>query len=582
MADHIPREFIDLLLAKINLVELINSYFPLQKKSGSNYFSCCPFHQEKSASFSVSQPKQFYYCFGCGAHGNAIDFLMQYDRLNFLEAVETLARLAGMEVPHQRHSHKTHDTSLFDLVAEVSAYYYQQMCNAKRAMDYLKGRGISGQVARDFSLGYAVNSWDNLLVNFGRNDHERKKLLDAGLIIKKSEGGYYDRFRDRIIFPIHDYRGRIIGFGGRILESGEPKYLNSPETVLFQKSHELYGLYQTLKVNRQLNRVLIVEGYMDVIALFQNGITYAVATMGTATSKYHLDRLFRYTNELVFCFDGDDAGRKAAWRALETTFPLIEDGKQVRFLFLPEKEDPDSLVRKEGRTLFEKRINTALPLADFFFQSLSQQADMQTMEGRAHFASQALGYLQKFSAPLLQNILLRELAKRSRVDFNTLKQQLKPESLPSTKASMTKRKEVDINMPAAIRLTLMLLIQHPKLAVLLTEPPPIWHFAGYSLFLKLLEIAQHSPHMSTGALREYFRGLPEENLIAKLAQIEHLIPEQGLEKEFLGAYQRVLSYGYNEEINYLLAKGAEKELTFEEKQTLTTWITKKQGLILTK
>src|SRR3990167_4756463 len=329
MIGAIPREFIDLLLSKVDLVDLINTQLPLRKKSGSNYFACCPFHNEKSASFSVSQTKQFYYCFGCGAHGNAIDFMIQHDRLSFPEAIEALATYAGMELPQTNEMVKKNrsSASLHELLNQAATYYYEQMRHSNRA--------------------------------------------------------------------IHYYRGRIIGFGGRIIEQGEPKYLNSPETILFQKGHELYGLHHAIKSNRKLDRMLIVEGYMDVLALFQHNITYAVATLGTATTQHHLQRLFRYTSEIIFCFDGDPAGRNAAWRALQVILHMMQDDLQIRFLFLPDGEDPDSLIRKIEQTQFEKLLLTALSLSNFFFQSLSQQGDITTMEGRAGFAANAISYIKQ-------------------------------------------------------------------------------------------------------------------------------------------------------------------------------------------
>jgi DNA primase len=425
----IPREFIDLLLAKIDLVDLINTHIPLKKKSGSNYFARCPFHSEKSASFSVSQPKQFFYCFGCGAKGNAIDFLMQHDHLSFPEAIQSLASTTGLELPQSTAGKMAKPDeslpALYELAIDVAAEYYEQMKKSQRAIQYLKDRGVTGQIAQQFQIGYSPDGWSHILDMFGKTDSDRKKLLDVGLIIKKDGGGYYDRFRERIMFPIHDYRGRIIGFGGRILDKGEPKYLNSPETPLFQKGHELYGLHQALKINRKLDCALIVEGYMDVIALFQHGITYAMATLGTATSVHHLRRLSRYTSEIIFCFDGDQAGRTAAWRALQIVLPEMNDNLQIRFLFLPDGEDPDSMVRKEGKEAFEKRATKALSLSDFFFQTLAGQCDLSTMEGRARLAAMAINHIKELPAGIFQSILLEELARRARVDIKELKLQFK-------------------------------------------------------------------------------------------------------------------------------------------------------------
>lgn len=579
---NIPREFIDLLLAKIDIVDLINTHVPLRKKSGSNYFTRCPFHNEKSASFSVSQPKQFYYCFGCGAHGNAIDFMMLHDHLSFPEAIEALARQAGMEIPRTTDSGIKKDESLpalYELMIKTTDYYYEQMRQSNRAIQYLKSRGISGTIAQQFSLGYAPTGWSHLLDMFGKTDADKKKLLDAGLIIKKEEGGYYDRFRDRIMFPIHDYRGRIIGFGGRILDQGEPKYLNSPETPLFQKGHELYGLYQALKINRKLDRVIIVEGYMDVIALFQHSITYAAATLGTATTQHHLQRLFRYTSEIVFCFDGDQAGRTAAWRALQVIFPIMHDSLQVRFLFLPEGDDPDSLIRKEGKPAFEKRLETAQSLSDFFFQTLSKQADLNTLEGRARFATIALGQIKQLPAGLFQGIMLDELSKRSRIAIQELKQQVKnPEETTITASPEPKEAETK-KLPQPLRLALALLVQYPQLVSLMTDPLPKSDLPGYQFMIQLIEIIKKNVYVTTGALLEYWRDQKEGAFVAKLARFEHMVPENGIQNEFLGAIRQLITLGYDDEINRLLAKAAQERLSEQEKQDLSNLIAKKKTLV---
>lgn len=572
----IPREFIDLLLAKVDVVDLIHAYVPLRKKSGSNYFARCPFHNEKSASFSVSQPKQFFYCFGCGASGNAIDFLMQFERLSFVEAIESLAKQAGMEVPQTAgHPAKKDDSlaALFDLMILATDDYYEQMRHSQRAIQYLKNRGISGNIAKQFHLGYAPSAWSHLLDRLGKTDNDRKKLLDAGLIIKKEEGGYYDRFRDRIMFPIHDYRGRIIGFGGRIIDHGEPKYLNSPETPLFQKGHELYGLHQALKTNRKLDCVLIVEGYMDVIALFQHGISYAVATLGTATTAAHLQRLMRYTSDIIFCFDGDEAGRTAAWRALQVALPLLSDTLQIRFLFLPDGEDPDSLVRKEGQASFTQRIKAAPSLSDFFFHTLSKQSDMNTMEGRARFAATAMGHLKQLPTGLLQTMMLEELGKRARVDVTQLKSTLPVSELathetPAPLASTTK-------LTPALRLALALLIQHPTLAKEVKEPLPS-HLPGLAFLNQLVDVIQQQSSLTTGSLLEHWRGSKEEDFLGKLAKFDHLVPETGVKSAFFDSLRLLLSQDTEDEINQMLAKATSEGLTPEEKQHLAELITKKK------
>lgn len=582
----IPREFIDLLLARIDLVDLINTHIPLKKKSGSNYFARCPFHSEKSASFSVSQPKQFFYCFGCGAHGNAIDFLMQHDHLNFPEAIEALARTAGLEIPQTAGAPapKKDESipALYDLVAEVTTEYYEQLKETPRAIDYLKNRGITGKIAQQFQIGYAPAGWSHISDKFGKTDADKKKLLDVGLTIKKDGGGYYDRFRDRIMFPIHDYRGRIIGFGGRVLDTGEPKYLNSPETPLFQKGHELYGLFEALKINRQLDYALIVEGYMDVIALFQHGITQAMATLGTATSAHHLRRLYRYTSDIIFCFDGDQAGRTAAWRALQVVFPEMQDSIQIRFLFLPDGEDPDSLVRKEGKDAFEKRVTKATSLSDFFFQTIIKECDLSSMEGRARLAAMSLNHIRQLPAGIFQGIMIDELARRARVDASELRQQIRqtgtstPQNIPVTPApqpSLTKAK-----LPASVRIALSLLVQNPTLVNEINDPLPDLDIPGY-LFLKdLVNIIKSNPVTTTGALIEVFRDRKEADFITMLASLQQMTPDSGMIDEFKGAIQKMANLGIENEINRLLAKAAQDGLSDKEKVELSTWIAQKKTI----
>lgn len=569
MTNRIPREFIQQLLNRIDIVDLIDGRVPLKKKSGSNFFACCPFHTEKSASFSVSQSKQFYHCFGCGAHGNAIDFLMHYDHMAFPEAVEHLAKQIGMEIPQgslpsPEKNHK--QTSLYELLENITKFYQSQLRPSQRAIDYLKNRGLSGQIAKDFGLGFAPPGWDHVLQTFGKNALQKQQLLDAGMIIKKDDGGFYDRFRDRIMFPIHDRRGRIIGFGGRILDKGEPKYLNSPETPIFQKGHELYGLHHALKINRQLKHALIVEGYMDVIALFQNGITYAVATLGTATTANHLQRLFRYTSEIIFCFDGDQAGRTAAWRGLEVTLPVMKDGVQIRFMFLPDGEDPDSLVRKEGKEKFEKRMQDALSISEFFFQHISAQTDLNTTDGRARLVKLATEHLNQLPDGIFRQLMFDELAKKTRMSV----EQLKPKTPTAAFKSQPAVKKA--KTPSALRLTLALLVQHPELANHIHEPLPKLEMHGFDLLSDLIGLITNYPGLNTGTLLEHWRERPEGKLIAKLAQLELMIPENGIKNEFIGAIQRLRKFSYKQMIENMLAKASQATLSPEEKQQLNELI----------
>ncbi|CAM3995258.1 MULTISPECIES: DNA primase [Pseudomonadaceae] len=431
MAGLIPQSFIDDLLNRTDIVDVVSSRIQL-KKTGKNYSACCPFHKEKTPSFTVSPDKQFYYCFGCGAGGNALGFVMDHDQLEFPQAIEELAKRAGMDVPREEsgRGHKPRqpvDSPLYPLLNAAAEHYRQALKShpqRKYAVDYLKGRGLSGEIARDFGIGFAPPGWDNLLKQLGADALQQKVMIDAGLLIENAENGRrYDRFRDRIMFPIRDSRGRVIAFGGRVLGDDKPKYLNSPETPVFHKGQELYGLYEARKHNRDLDEIMVVEGYMDVIALAQQGLRNAVATLGTATSEEHLKRLFRIVPSVLFCFDGDAAGRNAAWRALESTLSSLQDGRRARFLFLPEGEDPDTLVRAEGTDAFRARINQhAQPLADYFFQQLCEEADPRSLEGKAHLVTLAAPLIDKIPGNNLRALMRQRLSEITGLSGEALSQ----------------------------------------------------------------------------------------------------------------------------------------------------------------
>jgi DNA primase len=416
----IPQSFIDELIARADIVEVIGLRVSL-KKAGREYKACCPFHGEKTPSFWVSPEKQFYHCFGCGAHGTVLRFLMEHDRMAFPEAVEELAQRLGLEVPHEGGSAagntKRADEPLYELMGRVAAFYSEALGRDARARQYLERRGLERATIEHFGIGYAPNSWNEVLKRFGGNDTERRALAELGLVIERDRGQvresehYYDRFRDRVMFPIRDVRGRVIAFGGRIIEQGEPKYLNSPETPVFHKGRELYALYETRRARANLKRLLIVEGYMDAVRLHQAGIPYAVATLGTATTPEHFKRIFRLVNEVVFAFDGDRAGRAAAWRALQHALSEAREGREIRFLFLPDGHDPDTLVGEEGREAFEKRLETTtLPLSEYLVRELSEQADLTHADGRARFSELARPMLAKVSEGVYRELLLTRIA----------------------------------------------------------------------------------------------------------------------------------------------------------------------------
>ena len=412
----IPQTFIQDLLGRVDIVEVVDRYVKL-KRAGANYVACCPFHSEKSPSFTVSPTKQFYHCFGCGAHGTAVGFLMEHGGMGFVDAVKDLAQSVGMSVPEEPRSEQAQrraeqGETLHDVLLRAAQHYRNQLKDAPQAIAYLKQRGLSGEIAKRFGIGYVPDEWQNLAAAF--TDYEGPMLATAGLVKQKDDGKRYDVFRNRIMFPIVDVRGNVIGFGGRVLGDGEPKYLNSPETPVFEKGRELYGLYQARRAIRDAGRVLVVEGYMDVVALAQAGVEYAVATLGTATTSVHVQKLLRQADEIVYCFDGDNAGRRAAWRALENSLAHLADGKQIRFLFLPEGEDPDTYIRKNGKPAFESLVAKSVPLSKFLLDELTGRVDLSAAEGRARCIHDAKPLLKQMQPNALRLQLVRELAEKCR------------------------------------------------------------------------------------------------------------------------------------------------------------------------
>lgn len=543
MAGRIPPAFIDQLLSRTDIVELIDSRVDL-RKSGRDYSACCPFHSEKSPSFTVSQQKQFYHCFGCGAHGNAIGFLMAYEHLEFLEAVEELARQAGLEVPRTQGPDPDRYAPLLDWLARAEQYFRQQLAlpahEAARA--YLVRRGLDTATCDTFGIGYAPPGWDGLYRTLTAAGAPPKELSSAGLIVIKDQGGAYDRFRDRIMFPIRDRRGRCIAFGGRALDNDNtPKYLNSPETPCFHKGRELYGFFEARTRERQLQTLLVVEGYMDVVALSQHGIGYAVATLGTATTPEHLERLFRTVKDVVFCFDGDRAGRQAAWRALDNALPFVRDGRKISFLFLPEGEDPDSLVRQEGREAFERRITQATPLSDYFFEQLRTEADLNSLDGRARFMERARPLVQKLPDSVFRDMMLVRLDETAKVVTTRLSVSIPPPRSPRTKRQYLDRK------PAP--LALALLLNDPRLATLAGDLSPLRAADGaIGVLVELIEFLQSHPHIDTAArILARYEGTPTATLLEQLTQAPLLLSEilplpsdnSVMEREFCGVMDKL-------------------------------------------
>ena len=551
MSGRIPQHFISDLVARTDIVDVIGQRVPL-KKAGKEFKACCPFHNEKSPSFMVVPDKQFYHCFGCGAHGTALGFLMDYDHLSFVEAVEELAARAGVQVPREEDLHAKPPPSddLYGLLEKVGELYRQQLKSSERAIAYLKKRGLTGETAARFGVGYAPDAWDFVLKHLSSNENEGRKLLQAGLVIEREQrGGFYDRFRDRIMFPIRDSRGRAIGFGGRILDQGEPKYLNSPETELFHKGKELYGLFEARQSTRSIKRLLVVEGYMDVVRLHQAGITYAVATLGTATTPEHLVRLFRVCNEVVFCFDGDRAGRAAAWRALENALPQVRDGRQIRFLFLPEGHDPDSLVGEEGREAFEKRLDGALALSDYLIRELTSRCDVSSIDGRAQLAEMAKPLVQKVTTGIYRELLVDALAKvvgmsgdrmRALLDGSTLSNSMAKSSPPPASPS---RLPVATGRHSLVRQAIHRLVHFPSAATTVQIPKGLEAVErpGMALLIELLSTLRAEPCNSTGVLLERWREKPDYGSLALLAQTEYLLGDaKSASTELTGALAKLV------------------------------------------
>lgn len=569
MAGRIPRAFIHDLLARTDIVDLVDTRVKL-KKQGKNYHACCPFHNEKTPSFTVNDEKQFYHCFGCGAHGNAIDFLMNYDRLEFVESIEELATLHNLEVPYEagdgpnqfeRHQRQ----GLYSLMETLSGYYHQMLSarNADSARHYLNQRGLSEEVVARFAIGYAPAGWDNVLKRFGQTQEQRQSLIDAGMLVIDEKQRGYDRFRDRIMFPIRDKRGRVTGFGGRVLGNSVPKYLNSPETGIFHKGRQLYGLYEAQQSHPQPARLLIVEGYMDVVALAQFGIDYAVASLGTSTSAEHIQLLFRITSNVICCYDGDRAGKDAAWRALETALPYINDGYQLRFMFLPDGEDPDTLVRKEGKAAFEARMDHALPLSTFLFDALLSQVDLSSHDGRTKLGSLALPLINQIPGETLRIYLRQELGNKLGIFDDRQLENLLPNQREEKKTSVAPKIK-----STAMRILVALLIQNPYLAAQVPSLEGLEESktAGLPLFANLVSICQSNPGLTTGQLLELYRGTSFSQSIETLATWNHMIVDDEIETVFQDTLASIYDAALEQRLEALIARARTHGLDETERQ----------------
>lgn len=577
MAGLIPQDFIDDLIARADVVEVIGKRIQL-KKAGREFKACCPFHDEKTPSFTVSPGKGFYHCFGCGAHGTAIGFLMEYEHMSFVEAIEGLASIMGVEVPRSESDRpaRRYD-ELFSLMANVEQHWQGRLRDNPVAVDYLKQRGIDGATAKRFGIGYAPDGWSNVLDKFGKSPEATERLLATGLIIRKDNGKHYDRFRERIMFPIRDPRGRTIGFGGRALGDGEPKYLNSPETVLFHKGRELYGLYEARQALRHIEKLVVVEGYMDVVALARHGIDFSIATLGTATTPDHLNVLFRLTENVYFCFDGDRAGKAAAWRALENALPQVREGRQIRFVFLPEGHDPDSYVNELGSDAFVNALDNGVALSDFLIGELASQVDMTTIDGKARLAELAKPLIHRIPQGVYRELLIDSLAESVGLSPGKLEKMLgKAEDRAGNAAARphasTRRRQAATGggRPSVVRRAITLLLNHPgavdKLDI---EKLAGVNRRGVELLHALIETVQEEPHITTAGLLERWRHDEEGRHLGKLAAIE--VPEEedfdpGAELE--ACLDQLALAGRRERIDFLIEKQKLSSLSDDEKSEL--------------
>ncbi|NHH99741.1 DNA primase [Oceanimonas sp. MB9] len=588
MAGRIPQQFIDDLLARTDIVDLIDQRVRL-KKAGKNYQACCPFHNEKSPSFTVSPDKQFYHCFGCGAHGTALGFLMEYDGLEFLDAIDELAAMHGLTVPRestggsspqQQAAARAERQDLYGLLNDIARFYQQQLRNAPAAIDYLKGRGLSGEVVKRFGIGYVPDRWDRVKRQFAGNRDAERQLIDGGMLLQSDNGRIYDRFRDRVMFPIRDRRGRTIGFGGRVLGDGTPKYLNSPETPVFHKGRELYGLYEVRQAHRNPERVLVVEGYMDVVALAQFGIDYGVASLGTSTTPDQLQLLYRTTREVICCYDGDRAGREAAWRALENALPLMQDGRSLRFVFLPDGEDPDSLVRSQGKDAFERLLGNAQDFGDFLFERLAQDS-MEGDAGQHELAHKAAEAIMRVPEGFTREGLVTRLSRQ--LNWGENERRVK-ELFARLKPADDKEKPAP-SRPQKLKLTplrraIALVLQYPAAAARLPDIPALEELSlpGMELLLALLGQVREQPALSTAQLLEHWRGHPSEPALSRLAMADNAVAGDHIEQELQDIFVVLINDYLAQRIELLQQKSRSRDgLTPSEKQELVLLLTESKG-----
>ncbi|MDA8621115.1 DNA primase [Psychrosphaera sp.] len=571
MAGRIPKGFIDDVVARTDIVELIDARVPL-KKAGKNYQACCPFHNEKSPSFSVSPDKQFYHCFGCGAHGNSIGFLMEYEQLEFVEAIEELARLNSMDVPREQIGGQTkhyptvskeQKQSDYDTMENAARFFQHKLKhdeNGPAAIKYLKARGLSGEIAQQYGIGFAPDKWDAAMTTLGTASDAKQQLLDLKILTSNDKGRTYDFFRNRIMFPIRDKRGRVVGFGGRVMDDSTPKYLNSPETRIFHKGRELYGFHQAKQANKNLEQVIIVEGYMDVVSLAQQGISYAVAALGTATTQDHMQMLFRQTRKVICCYDGDRAGRDAAWRALENALPQLKDGVDLRFCFLPDGEDPDTMVQQEGKEAFENRLKESTPLIEYFFEHFVGQLDLTDDAGKSALLAQAKPLISLIPSDYYKEALLAKLARLVGKQVDQIK------IVSRSPVAEVKQRQTEFQI-TPMRRAIGLMLQHPNLVSEIPFIPALANaeLPGFDLFVRIQKSIVDEPNISSPVLLERFRESKEYRYLTQLIAWDHQINDENLSAEFTETFKSLQDSYLEKRLEGLLIKFKTGQLDATEK-----------------
>ena len=575
MSERIPQDFIDDLIERADIGEVIGRRVEI-KKAGKEFKACCPFHNEKTPSFTISPEKGFYHCFGCGAHGTALGFLMDYERLTFVEAIEEVAKMLGVSVPKTKENiaKSKERNSLKDLLQNISNYYEQNLKGSDKAIKYLKSRGIDGKTAKHYALGFSIDSWDDITHKFGVTQEDKKKLLACGLLIEKDDGGFYDRFRNRLMFPIKNNKGEIVGFGGRIIDDEEPKYLNSPETSLFKKGELLYGLYESKKSIADKRKAIIVEGYTDVIGLYQNKIGNSLATLGTATTEIHINKIFRISDQIIFCFDGDNAGKKAAKKAMELCLPLVRKNKEARFLLL-EDDDPDEFIRNKGFKAFEKLIKEAQSMDEFLINLCNQESDINSIKGKANAAENAMTLANKIRDGIYKDLLIKRIAQ----EYDLTEEKLKKYHASNKKNTSTKSfsgsgsKKVSSRAkkrPSLIKQAIRILLHKPELVrtINISNQFKFIDEKGIDVFRKIARLVNEKDKVKLATIIEHFPDPKLQEYLSKLATEQNLIKDNELASEFDDIIKRLDLQDQRKELTSLISKAKKSNLNDSDQSRL--------------